>query len=313
MKAEKKARKIPFIDCGVIIGRFQIDTLTEAHRYIINTVKSKHSKVIILLGIPGITPVPSTRRNPLDFESRKQMILESFPNVIVSYVKDMKSDEMWSKQVDERINDLISPHQKVLLYGSRDSFIKYYSGKFDTKELIPNAYYSISGTNSRNEIKASTKTSSDFRSGVIWANENRFFDAIAVVDVAVFNNTYSKILLGKKSYENEYRFFGGFVDVSKDRSYEETGFREVKEEAGISTIDYNYITSLQVCDWRYTNESSKIYTTLFSAVHGTGEISPSDDIFECRWFDFSHDLIDLLVEEHRGLFNSLYLRIKNNG
>jgi bifunctional NMN adenylyltransferase/nudix hydrolase len=63
-------------DVGVIVGRFQVPELHDAHKDLIETVCDKHDKVIIFL---GLSPLMVTRENPLDFESRKQMILESSP------------------------------------------------------------------------------------------------------------------------------------------------------------------------------------------------------------------------------------------
>ena len=121
-----------------------------------------------------------------------------------------------------------------------------------------------------------------FRAGAIWANENQYKHAIGVVDIAVFNDDYTKILLAKKSYETQYRFFGGFVDVS-DIDYETAARREVKEEGGIEIGDLEYICSAQVADYRYINESDKIFTTLFSAKYIFGAVKPGDDIVECAW------------------------------
>jgi len=61
---------------GILIGRFQVDELTDGHKYMIQSIIDNHSKVVVFL---GIAPTVSTIRNPLDFESRKQMILNLFP------------------------------------------------------------------------------------------------------------------------------------------------------------------------------------------------------------------------------------------
>src|SRR3990167_8124822 len=142
-------------DVGIIVGRFQVHVLTEAHRKLIEMVMERHQKVIIFLGVSGISPVPSTKRNPLDFEIRKQMLESSFEkdSIIVSYVTDMKYDTSWSKNLDSKIKDLVSPNQTVILYGGRDSFINHYTGKFPIKELAPDVYIEMSGTELRNQLK----------------------------------------------------------------------------------------------------------------------------------------------------------------
>ncbi len=294
-----------YSDVGIIVGRFQVPKLTEAHFKLIDTVLKRHKKVIIFLGVSGITPVPSTKRNPLDFETRKQMLEKSFPadSIIISHVRDMKYDGSWSNQLDEKIRDLISPNQSIMLYGGRDSFIHHYKGKYPTQELAPEVYVKMSGSELREQIKVKAESSDMFRAGVIWANENQYKHSIAVIDVAVFNEDYSKILLCRKSYEKQYRFFGGFVDV-KDNCYEDTAEREVREEGGIEIKSLRYVTSKKVDDWRFRNEGDKLFTTLFSAVYDSGNITPGDDVVECAWFDFNTKLD--LVEEHSNMFNRLW-------
>jgi len=317
--------KIKNADVGIIVGRFQVHDLTEAHEKLIDLVISRHQKVIIFLGTSGISPVPSTKRNPLDFEMRKQMIENRFPSIILAHVKDMKTDDAWSKQLDDSIADLVSPTQSIMLYGGRDSFIKFYQGKHKTEELAPEVYVKISGTEVRNKLKTKVDSSSLFRAGVIWANENQYNNAISVIDVAVLNEDYTKILLGRKPYEKEYRFFGGFVDITKDTSLEMSARREIGEEAGIEISDPIYICSRKVSDWRYKNEYDKIYTTLFAAKYQFGSITPGDDIVECKWFDISDSnvngslnypsgIIHEMVAEHKPLFEELLKnldRIKN--
>ena len=277
-----------YADVGIIVGRFQVHKLTEAHFKLIEMVKNRHQKVIIFLGVSGISPVPSTKRNPLDFETRKQMLEQTFSGIIVSSIRDMKSDKLWSKQLDEKIQDLVSPNQSVKLYGGRDSFIEHYSGHFETEQLEPEIYVKISGSELRDQLKVKTEASDMFRAGAIWANENQYKHAIAAVGVAVFNDDYTKILLGRKQNETKYEMFGGFTDVS-DADYETTARREVSEEAGIEIDNLTYVCSGKVNEWRYKNESDKVFTTIFSAKYMFGSIRPNDDIIECKWFDLYED------------------------
>lgn len=309
----KKETKLA--DVGVIIGRFQVENLTEAHTKLIESVMSKHEKVIIFLGVPGISPVPSTKRYPLDFEMRKQMIEEKFGNrIIISHVKNMKEDTDWSKQLDNKIADLVSPKQSVILYGGRDSFIQYYHGKYNTEELEPEVYTKISGTKVREKIKNKAEPSAAFRAGVIWANENQYDHAIAVIDIAILNEDCTKVLLGQKPDEKCFRFFGGFVDTSRDTSYEMTARREAKEESGVSVTDPIYICSRQIKDWRYQNEGDKVYTTFFVAKYQFGSIMPGDDIDKCKWFPLDETTLQYLAAEHEFLYQQLIqnlFKIKN--
>ena len=128
-------------DVGVIIGRFQTPQLHESHKKLFDYVCSKHKKVICYL---GLSPLKCTKRNPLDFHQRKVMINEDYPNVQCFYIKDCKFNNEWSKQLDSQINDMLMPGHEPLLYGSRDSFISSYEGRFATEELESDSFISAS-------------------------------------------------------------------------------------------------------------------------------------------------------------------------
>jgi bifunctional NMN adenylyltransferase/nudix hydrolase len=59
-------------EVGVIIGRFQTNRLHEGHINLISHVLSNHKKAVLIL---GVSRVQNTKKNPLDFASRKAMIL----------------------------------------------------------------------------------------------------------------------------------------------------------------------------------------------------------------------------------------------
>ena len=123
--------KVDKTDCGIIIARFQTNELHEAHKDLIETVISKHDRVIVIL---GNAPVRNTLNNPLDFRARRAMIAESYPNIEVHYLNDIRDDDLWSKKLDGLIDEILTPNQTATLYGSRDSFLKYYTGKNPTCE-----------------------------------------------------------------------------------------------------------------------------------------------------------------------------------
>jgi bifunctional NMN adenylyltransferase/nudix hydrolase len=296
-------KSLPKTEVGVVIGRFQTHELHEAHIDLISTVLNQHPKVIIFL---GLSPVKVTYNNPLDFESRKQMILEKFGDkVIVLYIKDINSDELWSKRLDEQIGDVVGPTQKVTLYGGRDSFISHYKGKYSTVELESERIMSASEI--RKGISAKVKSSPDFRAGVIWASQNQYPKVFTTVDIAVFNEDGSKILLARKPDEKLYRLIGGFADPRSD-SFEMDAKREVSEEAHIEIGDLQYLGSHKIDDWRYRNETDKIKTLLFSAKYIFGSPQADDDIAELRWFKFEIKLIDEIVEAHRPLYTMLLIK-----
>lgn len=273
-------------DVGVIIGRFQVPELHSAHKDLIEHVRSEHGKVIIFLGLAPI----QNEENPLDFESRKQMILASYPDVNVLYIKDVNSDTVWSKRLDGMVGDLLTPSQTAVLYGGRDSFIDHYSGKHATRELEQSEW--ISGSELRKGIGSrSAKASADWREGAIWQSRNGFPLVVSTVDIVVFNSDYTKLLLAQKPNENQWRCIGGFTDPQCD-SDEEDVRREVYEEAQISVEELSYVGSYRINDWRYKAGRNKVRTHLFTAIIGAGQVAKaSDDIAFTKWFFLPNDCL----------------------
>lgn len=294
-------------DVGVLVGRFQVHELHAGHKELIEYVCGSHDKVVIFL---GLSPLMVTLNNPLDFEARKQMILDAFPDVIVLYIKDMPGDDVWSRRLDEQIADVVSPSQSVMLYGGRDSFIDRYSGKYPTQELLQESFYS--GRVQRRAIIGSrTKRSADFRAGVVWAAGSRYPTAYQTVDVAILDGR--KLLLGRKPNQAQFRFIGGFSDP-RSPSLEADVRREVSEETGVSVDGIQYVGSVVVDDWRYRDEADCIKTALFTAQYTFGRPTPGDDIEEVRWFDLQGIRIEHdIVPEHRPLMGMLRDHLRNGG
>jgi len=290
-------------DVGVIVARFQVDNLTEGHMDLIKQVVDSHYKTIIVL---GLSPVKCSMYNPLDFEARRAMILDKFPDVSVLYLNDTYSDIEWSNKLDNLIKHMTGPKDNVYLYGSRDSFIKYYSGKYECIEIEQTVY--VSGTDVRRVVSKQVKKTPDFRKGVIWAVNNQYPKSIPTVDACIFkmdNNGNIKVLLGKRNVEPKYRFIGGFVPPGE--TWEQTVVREVKEETGldICKTDLAYVGSFVVDDWRYRKEVDKITTTLFIVKYSGGTPKPNDDIDELRWFPLDEVVIWNVVDEHKPLMESI--------
>lgn len=299
---------------GALVGRFQVHELHDAHHYLIKQVVDNQKKVILFL---GVTKTSSTKKNPLDFETRKRMIQKHYPDVTILALPDFGDDKRWAQEMDKRIRE-VYPIGDVLMYGGRDSFIPYYKkggGQFDCKEL--DQYTFVSGTEVRKMVSEQVKDSSDFRAGVIYQSYNQYPKVHPCVDVAPFNEDGTKVLLAKKPFEDGWRFIGGFAHP-KDSSYEVTAKRKFMDEAGPAEIgDIKYITSLRVDDWRYRSEEDKITTILFKCKFMFGRIEPSQEISELRWFDLKwirdtwYDMKDNhitgigMVQEHQELMKSL--------
>lgn len=288
-------------DVGVIVGRFQIHKLHQAHINLLKTVSENHHKTIVFLGVP---PTLGTRENPLSFVQRQQMILSSFPNLIVLALPDNVSNERWSKYLDRQISTVIPNTQSVVLYGGRESFIPCYMGRFPTLEFENEGFFS--GTDSRKEASLTDIDSDDFRAGVISGVFNQYPKVFTTVDIAIFNKT--NILLGRKPDETLFRFIGGFAEPESD-SFEEDAKREVQEETGVEVSNLRYIGSKKVQDWRYRNGVDKIKTMLFVCSYVFGAPKAADDIAEVKWFDFTSLKPENLVESHRPLFDLLVKEI----
>jgi bifunctional NMN adenylyltransferase/nudix hydrolase len=297
-------------EIGVIIARFQVHKLHPAQRDLINSVCQNHKKVIVFLGVPV---VPNTERNPLDFATRKLMVQNDYPNVVILPIQDCRSNAKWSYNLDNQIK-MAFGDRTALLYGGRDSFIPFYEGKYQTTELVTDTYYS--GTEVRKEVSREILSSSDFRAGVIHANFGRYPVAYPTVDIACLNDK-NQILLAQKPNENKWRFIGGFVDPT-DTSLEHAATREFGEETGGCEVgDLNYVCSHKVDDWRYAKNKDGIMTTLFTGKFIFGSIKPSDDISVLKWFDIdTFDVKDyesysnLIIWEHIPLMEKLLNKVK---
>ncbi len=276
---------------GVIVSRFQTPRLHEGHKNLIETVAAKHNKTVIIL---GVSPVLGSRRNPLDFQTRERMIKKEYPNLVVLPLSNHPIDEKWSSNLDQLLSETF-PGGSFRLYGSRDSFIPFYSGKFEVQQLPELGAHS--STILRDQISDRVLDSEEFRTGVIYAYSNTYLKVYPTVDIALFRNNKTEILLGKKTIDNKWRLLGGFSDPTDD-CYEAAAKRELTEECGdIDTTPMQYEGSFRVNDWRYMNELDKIITSLFSTDFVSGNPKGSDDIAEVKWFSLAAVNEMMLVKE----------------
>ena len=283
---------------GAVVGRFQVHELHDAHRYIIDQVVNNHKKSIIFLGVPKVV---GTKKNPLDFDTRKKMIQASYPDSVILALPDFGDDIKWTSELDKRIREVYAIGE-VVLYGGRDSFIPYYKkgkGQFDCKEL--DQYTFVSGTEVRKLVSETVKNSSDFRAGVIYNSYNQYPKVHPCVDVAILNDD-NMLLLAKRPYENGWRFIGGFAHPS-DSSYEFTAKRKIAQDAGgnLETSELTYVNSSMIPDWRYRGEEDKIISVLYKTKYTGGSIEPSDDVSELKFFNIDNLNDDMIVSEHKTL------------
>jgi bifunctional NMN adenylyltransferase/nudix hydrolase len=293
-------------DVGVIVGRFQVNELHEAHIDLITSVTNKHDRVLVFL---GNSIIRNTTSNPLDYRARRAMIADKFPNVEIHYINDNPSDLAWSKNLDKLISEQLMPLQTVTLYGSRDSFLKGYSGKYNTCELEATTF--ISGTEVRRRVSNNYPATSDYRAGMIAATAYRYPTAFQCVDIAVVNDK-QEVLLARKPDEKKWRFIGGFSDP-RTSSLEEDAKREVQEEAGIEVEIISYLGSTLIDDWRYRGEQDKIKTALFLAKYIFGKPEGADDIAEVKWVPIGTGLAKDNIEPlHHVLVDMFNEKFGNN-
>jgi bifunctional NMN adenylyltransferase/nudix hydrolase len=289
-------------DVGVIIGRFQVPELHDAHKYLIDRVIAKHKRVIILI---GVTSTLGTKSNPLDFPSRvglfKEYLTKFETRIILHPLTDVPgNDEVWSKQLDRIVRSVI-PLGTVSLYGGRDSFIRHYSGGFDTYEL---GFESDSeGKKMRKECSQVLIDSRDFRAGQIYQSQNQFPKVFPTVDIAVVRqgDIGLEVLMGLKPNHNGFSFPGGFADPT-DENYQETARRELSEEVDVEIdLFLRCVGSYRIADPRYTGEE-RIITTLFLADYVFGSGAPKSEFIETEWFKLDPSNLGFVADNHKQLF-----------
>jgi len=304
--------RTPDAQVGVIIGRFQVPDLHEGHRDLIDTVVRKHKKILIFIcSTPGVLV---TKKNPLDFHTRKMMVQEHYPNAIILPLHDMPSDQDWSDTVDNKIHETYQDHT-VVLYGSRDAFIPYYLGEYPTVELAES--FDISGTAVRDAASDDVRMHSEFRRGVVYAAHNKYPGTFPAVDIGLIDRDQDgnvKIALGRKRHDppGKWRLPGGFVDARKGETFERAASRELQEEVSVA-IEYSqfkYLGSHQVDDWRYRKEEDQVLTTLFLVEHTWGPLKAGDDLKKAKWFDLNQLTMADIIESHQPLLQAILTHLE---
>ncbi|MCK5018731.1 MAG: NUDIX domain-containing protein [Candidatus Peribacteraceae bacterium] len=283
---------------GVLVMRVQVDDLHEGHYDVIKEVVDNNDKTLIVI---GLSPCKCTENNPLDYDTRRRMVLDHFPSVMIGYIEDVYDDKIWSSKLDRIIGSKVKAGDTICLYGSRDSFIKHYHGIYDTESIDQRVH--ISGTQIRKGLALRSRNTRDFRAGAIWYAMNQYPTAIPTVDIAVVDIN-DDILLGRKPGEDKYRLVGGFVQPGE--CYEDAAKRELQEETGVIADEVIPMKSFFIDDWRYKGEVNKITSFLYVVENYEGRIKPDDDIEELAWFSMhDDDLLDSIVPVHHEMINYL--------
>ena len=288
-------------DVAFIIGRYQTHALHAEQIRMIDEVVKRHPRTIIVL---GNSLMRGTIANPLDFRARKTMIQEKFPKLEVLYITDIPKDNtLWSANLDRLIKENTN-NQTIALYGSKETFINKYNGKFATFEFEASSF--VSADELRRQAVSNYQPNEQYRAGIVAAQANRFPTAYQTVDVAIVDDR-CRLLMGRKPTETKWRFIGGFSDPNSV-SLEADARREASEETKTEVDGFTYLGSLKINDSRYMGEVDCIKTIFFVGKYIFGRPEGGDDIAEVKWIpikdlnkddigEFHHVLVDMLIEK----------------
>lgn len=290
-----KSLKKPLPSLGIVIGRFQVPTLHPGHLALLEHVCKLHQNILIII---GSTVAKGTRRDPMDFETRKALFTGFISSKVHTngWIKivnqmDSGSDELWSQSLDKLIGNAF-PGASAILYGGRDSFIPYYSGVFETS-VVPEMDVQA-GTTSRLAASKMPVASEDFRKGVIYGAFDKWPQVFPTVDIGIVRHTGEtwEVLMAHKWIGDKHRFPGGFADPT-DASFEAAAIREAKEETNLDLTNISYVKSSLIDDFRYKENSARIMTTLFVSRITPEEVSTAgDDVVELQWIPIFQEGLD---------------------
>jgi bifunctional NMN adenylyltransferase/nudix hydrolase len=286
---------------GVIVGRFQVTDLHEGHMELFRQVRARHKTIVVFV---GVSPSGLTQDHPLDYPTRKAMIQAKFPDFIVLPLRDTKTDEQWSEQLDYALSG-VADFGDITLYGGRDSFVPHYHGRYKPVELtLMPEIAAIKGTDNRKEFSNQVLESRDFRAGMIYAAHHLWPVLLPTVDIAIFNSDYTELLLGRRTTEKQWRFIGGHAE-KRHGSYEAGARSEVIEEATTDPNEMEYIGSAVIPDWRYNTADRGVMTAFFATTVMSMSAKGADDIGEVKWFKMSELTEHSIVDTHQVLWAML--------
>jgi bifunctional NMN adenylyltransferase/nudix hydrolase len=281
-----------------IVGRFQNVELHAGYFHLLERASLLPDVTDIVI-IMGSSPVPATRHNPFTFEERKQMFIDSvlsYKDYMLSHIAgfieqmDQNEDAVWSKNLDRAIDKFICNDNRFyhthdpILVCSRDSFKPYYSGDVEVVEVEPDEYSTTSTEDRDNVARQKGFVNKAYLVGKLKGIYAKYPTVYATVDIAIINETFNEILLGRKHRETKWRFPGGFSDPT-DMSFEDAAKREAREEVGnIELADWQHVGSMRVDDWRYRKGVDKIITNFYRCSYIFGKPVASDDLAEIKWF-----------------------------
>ena len=149
---------------SVVVGRFQVPSLSLGHCRLLDEARKNADHVLILVGSAGKPPSVS---NPLDFNLREHMLRQACPSATILPVFDHPDDKQWMKNVEELTNGLAKAQKltDVVYYSDAKGFVKYCWPSTGHVVVVTARAWEKRGTTIRQDVKVVNHP--DFRSGVI--------------------------------------------------------------------------------------------------------------------------------------------------
>ena len=252
---------------AIIVGKFQTPYLHAGHIQLLNKASLESDRVVIFLGT-----APKSRKNPLNFETRKLMIHTIYPSFEIYEIEDKKHDSVWVEYLDYQISRVIDNNDDTILYGGRDSFIPTYkknNGFYNTEEIEEEFVIDSNGTSLREECATKIMATTDYRTGVIASLYQSYPVVFSTVDIIVEKEIDGvlHLLLGQKHVDIDkdiWVFPGGFIDKG-DITGRDSASRELKEETSLDIAPkmFKIFDQIEIPDWRYLNTEHSIFTTIY--------------------------------------------------
>ena len=286
---------------SVIIGRFQRPTIHPALDEFIEDKLAESQDVLILV---GLSQIQGTIKNPMDFETRKFLLQETYPDATIGYIKDTREHEDWSANLDEQVARFARKSKTnigdVNVYGGENTVKSTYTGKLKILPLPDQSYINES---LNLDVPSIYKSTLEYRLAICSALKNKYPTAYSTVDVAIVKG--DELLLARKPGETLLRFVGGFVNPRE--TSKEAAIRETKEETTLDVGNLRFVDEFVIDDHRYRWEEDSIKSILFIADYVSGVPIAKDDIEELCWKSFDEIGVFDIVPEHRPLMDAFLL------
>ncbi len=124
------------------------------------------------------------------------------------------------------------------------------------------------------------------------------------VSMVVVNKAQDKTLIAKHTKNDDFLLFAGYI--KKGESAEKTIVREIKEEIGLNTVKYKYMSS------KY-HEPRNVLMLNFIVVVSEGDIKfNEEEISEIKWCDFDEALSLVNQDTAEFFLNNAVTYLKKN-